>query len=419
MTITTTPPTNLPYTTTGDGSTKTFSTSMQTTTNRDILVYLDGELQYLGTDYTVTIGTNTSITFITAPENNAPIIVDYNLDQLQRSTFVNYTTFPNQVLESATDKLTLQFAAQLSTLNRCPKIPAGLYTGANTPYPLGDIEASKYLKWNSDATELTFAARSQDTDNITNTSLTATTVNVTSTTAFQGALSASTITVGTMSVNANNGLRFYDADNSNYVTVNVPSTITSNLTLNLPTTDGTNGQALRITSANQLGWSTAPSITTGWFYVGEYSANFASNELNIPLPDSSYKTAIIEIYGLVRGASGAAFRIRTSTNGGSSYDSGGSDYRYDGGLATSFIALTGTGASTTSNMQIIINAPGTTKSTDIYVKTFIVEEASAGLGVNKNIGVRTSSQLVNYLKLYADTPAQFTGVSKVHVWGLK
>lgn len=59
-----------------------------------------------------------------------------------------------------------------------------------------------------------------------------------------------------------NELRFGDADNSNYVALKSGATVASNLTLTLPTADGTSGQAITTNGSGVLSFSTA-GITTG------------------------------------------------------------------------------------------------------------------------------------------------------------
>jgi hypothetical protein len=63
-------------------------------------------------------------------------------------------------------------------------------------------------------------------------------------------------------LNAQNDLRFADADSSNYVALQAPATITSNYTLTLPNTDGSNNQVLTTNGSGTLSWTTASvSIT--------------------------------------------------------------------------------------------------------------------------------------------------------------
>ena len=68
--------------------------------------------------------------------------------------------------------------------------------------------------------------------------------------------------LSTVNLPNQNELRFGDADNSNYVALKSGATVTSNLTLTLPTADGTSGQAITTNGSGVLSFSTA-GITTG------------------------------------------------------------------------------------------------------------------------------------------------------------
>jgi len=60
-------------------------------------------------------------------------------------------------------------------------------------------------------------------------------------------------------LNAQNDLRFGDADSSNWVAFQAPSTVASNVTWTLPSADGTSSQALSTDGSGALSWAT-PAI---------------------------------------------------------------------------------------------------------------------------------------------------------------
>jgi len=64
------------------------------------------------------------------------------------------------------------------------------------------------------------------------------------------------LTAGNLVLNAQADLRFADADSSNYVAFQAPSTVASNVTWTLPATDGTIGQALTTNGTGTLAWAT-------------------------------------------------------------------------------------------------------------------------------------------------------------------
>jgi hypothetical protein len=61
---------------------------------------------------------------------------------------------------------------------------------------------------------------------------------------------------GDAQLQAQGDLRFADADSSNWVAFQAPSTVSSNVTWTLPATDGSNGQALVTNSTGTLSWAT-------------------------------------------------------------------------------------------------------------------------------------------------------------------
>jgi hypothetical protein len=71
---------------------------------------------------------------------------------------------------------------------------------------------------------------------------------------------------GVVGALAQNPVRMYDTDSSNYVALRAPGTVSSNVTWTLPGTDGTANQVLKTDGAGVLGWVTGASgdvTTTG------------------------------------------------------------------------------------------------------------------------------------------------------------
>jgi hypothetical protein len=66
-----------------------------------------------------------------------------------------------------------------------------------------------------------------------------------------------TVYGGNVTLNAQGDLRFADSDSSNWVALQAPTTVTSNVTWTLPATDGTNGQALKTNGSGTLSWGDA------------------------------------------------------------------------------------------------------------------------------------------------------------------
>ena len=83
---------------------------------------------------------------------------------------------------------------------------------------------------------------------------------------LNGTVGATTPAVGTftdVTLNAQGDLRFADSDSSNYVALQGPATVASNVTWTLPSTDGTTGQVLSTNGSGTLSWATASGISTG------------------------------------------------------------------------------------------------------------------------------------------------------------
>lgn len=69
-------------------------------------------------------------------------------------------------------------------------------------------------------------------------------------------------TTGNITLNAQADLRFGDSDSSNWIALQAPATVASNVTLTLPSGDGTVGQLLSTNGSGTLSWA-SPSSTIG------------------------------------------------------------------------------------------------------------------------------------------------------------
>jgi hypothetical protein len=64
-----------------------------------------------------------------------------------------------------------------------------------------------------------------------------------------------------VTLNAQSDLRFADADSSNYVALQAPATVASNVTFTLPSVDGTSGQVLQTNGTGTLSFTTVATGT--------------------------------------------------------------------------------------------------------------------------------------------------------------
>jgi microcystin-dependent protein len=75
-------------------------------------------------------------------------------------------------------------------------------------------------------------------------------------------LAGGTVT-GNIKLNAQSDIRFADADSTNYVALQAPATVATDLTLTLPATDGSSGQALTTNGSGALAFATIGGVPTG------------------------------------------------------------------------------------------------------------------------------------------------------------
>lgn len=85
-------------------------------------------------------------------------------------------------------------------------------------------------------------------------------------------LAGGTVT-GNIKLNAQSDIRFADADSSNYVALQAPTTVATDLTLTLPAADGSSGQALTTNGSGALAFATIGGVPTGAVFY--FAANTA------------------------------------------------------------------------------------------------------------------------------------------------
>lgn len=83
----------------------------------------------------------------------------------------------------------------------------------------------------------------------------------------------------TVTLNAQNELRFADSDSSNFVALRAPATVASNITWTLPSADGLNGTVLTTNGSGALSWSSpsgATSVNASTGTAGSPSISFTT-----------------------------------------------------------------------------------------------------------------------------------------------
>lgn len=90
-------------------------------------------------------------------------------------------------------------------------------------------------------------------------------------------LSVGNSSAGYVNIKAQGELRLNDADSSNYVALKSPSTVSSNVTWTMPSTDGTVNQILKTDGSGNLGWMTSGisviSAATDYVSTGRLNAD--------------------------------------------------------------------------------------------------------------------------------------------------
>ena len=90
----------------------------------------------------------------------------------------------------------------------------------------------------------------------------------------------SVTSTGAVSLRAASPVRFYDADNSNYIDLKSPNVVGSNISFILPNADGTAGQVLKTDASGNLSWT---SDISGNAETVTVTANNSTDETCYPL----------------------------------------------------------------------------------------------------------------------------------------
>lgn len=211
-----------------------------------------------------------------------------------------------------------------------------------------------------------------------------------------------------------------DTDNgSNYMAFKSPSAVTTSTTFTLPDGDGTADQVIKTNGSGTLSWTDQGG---GSMVLLSTATASSSTEIDFTSSiDSTYGIYIIKYHG-VRASSGTPIlRVRTSTDGGSTFDSGATDYKYvkiynsvGNATVTGFSSTgadhirithaTGVGSSTTdsANGEIVIYDPSdTSKYTGISYSTFSIVGTDSQN--ERGMGYRVSAGDVDAIRIYPST----------------
>ena len=157
-------------------------------------------------------------------------------------------------------------------------------------------------------------------------------------------LSGSTFT-GDITLNAQSDVRFADSDSSNYVALQAPATVSSNVTFTLPDADGSANQVLKTDGSGALGFASyllLSETTNGQTVTGGVRSNIVTltDAANIAYDMDDGNNATVTLGGnrtldnpsnITVGQSGSIFIVQDGT--GSRTLSFGSSFDFAGGTA--------------------------------------------------------------------------------------
>ena len=158
------------------------------------------------------------------------------------------------------------------------------------------------------------------------------------------AASGATFT-GDITLNAQSDVRFADSDSSNYIALQAPATVSSNVTFTLPSADGTANQALKTDASGNLGFASyllLSETTNGQTVTGGVRSNIVTltDAANIAYDMDDGNNATVTLGGnrtldnpsnITVGQSGSIFIVQDGT--GSRTLSFGSAFDFAGGTA--------------------------------------------------------------------------------------
>jgi hypothetical protein len=131
------------------------------------------------------------------------------------------------------------------------------------------------------------------------------TLDVGGATVLDGALTAN----GNVTLNAQADLRFADADSSNWVAFQAPTTVASNITWTLPAADGTSAQVLQTNGSGTLSWAT-PSGGGGDVSLAANNAFTGANTFSNTTGQAFYDTNSSRDGIIVKGSTNGTGSLR-------------------------------------------------------------------------------------------------------------
>jgi len=338
-------------------------------------------LQTLTTDYTIS-GSN--VTFVTAPASGKIVLIELALNQLQETDYREYDLFPAASHETALDKLTLQGQVTKAATDRSLKVDAAVEgfsaTIVGTP-AAGQVPmatSATAIAWTDavDADLLTLgtgvatflatpssanlaAAVTNETGSgalVFGTGPTIASPTITGTAVLTGAA----VTDGTFNNPTLTSAQLGTPDSGTLTNcTGLPEaglTLADNTTNNASTSN--HGFLKKLSNVStefmngQGNWATPASSGGAWTLISTGTAS-SSAQVDFTGLSSAYATYAVVFSAVVPATNGSELDLRTSTDGGSTYDAGSGNYVQANFYSTQSVGATsfGSGSVTAISMS--------------------------------------------------------------------
>ena len=461
---------------TGNGSTDEFSFPYPVLATTDLVVIETiittgvETVQVITTDYTVALvggGTSATVTAVTPPASTVTWTIYRDPAQTQGTDFTDNDPLPAASIEDALDRLTMIEQRSRSLVDRSLKQPEG--DTADIDYLPAKVDrASKYMAFDADGDPI------------------ATTGTGTVSSVSSAMIEDDAVTLAKMAGGTDGNLITYDAagDPAYVATGTATHVLTSNgagaaptfqaFTIGAGTIDtaeladdavtlakmaaGTDGELITWDAAGDpavvaVGTSGHVLTSNGVGAAPTFQAASAAGMVLISTTDISGSPSTVDltgfasgtydayriVFGGIRGATNAQLLMRTSTDGGSTFDSGSNNYswmtsgtHYTGGTATAILGDGGTGDTSISLTTIDVGNTGNEGASGTIDILFphlalpcrIKSAVSAGNSLSGNPfvemcgGYRDTSADVDAVRLYWDS-GNFANQGTINFYGIR
>jgi len=216
---------------------------------------------------------------------------------------------------------------------------------------------------------------------------------------------------GDVTLNAQSNLRFADSDSSNWVALQAPATVASNVTWTLPNADGTANQVLKTNGSGTLSWATAAS-GGAWKFISSVTASNSASVAFTSGIDSTYDVYVIVATGYTVDTLNANVFSQVSTDGGSTYLTS-AIYGNDNYFTLAQDLFTSSDARGSSSTTYYLYRPSnTTYYKHVFIRGFY-DRAGTRTGYASNNVIQTTSA-INAIKFYPTSGNLAAGIFRLY-----